>query len=501
MQASRFGHSLLNVTTSFLKIFIVGIIGFIATPIIVEKIGEESFGHYRLLSDWMAFIALAEFGIGGGVLVLFSRIVREKKEKIVELFQTVFGVYVRLIPVYFLTAFILFLILKFIVTDNTSNEFSYSFWLMVCAYLFIPFTTYRAYLEASQRTSIVNVFSTFQMLSLNIFAILFAYLHWGLLGQSLALFLSISGFYLVMAYFGCREFSFGLWKVNRNLDSERKIWSHGRDNFYISSALNSGLLIDTAVITWFYSAKEVVPFYVSGRLGNLLIQKIQGAAVSLWASLADLWHSNEKEKFNKNFLSSYKLITIFSISLLFPLVIVNEEFVTLWMGEQNALGLDFVLALSCFAWSGAINVLWRHVLGACGHLNALVKPYILSGVINLVLTIFFTWSFGFSGPLWGSATAMVFLILWKINYFTKVYGLSAIIWIKDLLSSLIIALVLWIPSLYLPINQSWIGVGIGYFAYCMAFLAAGYLFLFTSTERNEWKERFIRLVRSKVKKT
>src|SRR5690606_18596034 len=150
-------------------------------------------------------------------------------------------VYLRLIPVYMAIAAIIFVVVLKVSDQNLGSEFSSTFWLMACAYFFIPFTAYRAYLEATQKTSLVNLASTMQMIFLNLAAIGFSLLGWGLLGQGFALFLSISFFYLLMAFLGTRKFDLSLWKGQRQASIEKKIWSHGRKNFYLMTSQNLGL--------------------------------------------------------------------------------------------------------------------------------------------------------------------------------------------------------------------------------------------------------------------
>lgn len=500
MQKSRFSHSVFNVTSSFVKIIFVAVIGFVATPIIVKHIGEENFGHYRLLSDWMAFIGLAEFGIGGGVLVLFSQYARQK-ERLKNLLQTVFGVYLRILPIYLVAALIIFAIVMGITKSEIQSDFSISFWIMCSAYLFIPFTAYRAYLEATQRTSIVNLLSTWQMTLLNVAAIVFAYAGFGLIGQSFALFLSISSFYVLMALAGIKEYGAGVWRVWRDQEAEKKIWSVGRDNFYITSAINVGMMADTAIITWFFSPQAVVPFFVSQRLGNLIIQKIQASGVSLWASLADLWHHDQPEKFQQMLLTSFKVMSIFSFAVLLSLVVVNEDFVTLWMGQKNALGTEFILALAIFAWVSGINILWRHVLAATGHLKAQIKPYLLTGLCNLVLTIGLTALIGLSGPLWGSAGAMTMLLLWKMFFIKRTYSIAVSSWFTRALPGLGLAAILYYANSFVDLPLSWLNVFIRFGAVTAIYMVIAYFILFNTSERDIGFSRLNRLLRSLLKKS
>tara|TARA_R110000868_G_scaffold132381_8_gene343338 strand:- start:13284 stop:14768 length:1485 start_codon:yes stop_codon:yes gene_type:complete len=492
LQKSRFGHSLLNVSTSFLKIIFVSLIGFVATPIIVKHIGDENFGLYRLLSDWVTFIGLAEFGIGGGVLVLLSKNIKEES-KTKNLLQTIFGVYLRILPLYLLAAVIIYFLLIGVAGEHSSSTFNWSFWIMSSTYLFIPFGAYRSYLEASQRTSTVNLVSTTQMFLLNILAITFAYLNFDLLGQAIALFASVAFFYVTMIFLGTKEFGFNLWSPRRDVNAEKEIWGQGRHNFFVVSSMNIGLLADSAIVTMFYSAKEVVPFFVSQRLGNLILQKLQGAGVSIWASLVNLWHEDRADDFRENFLQANKLLTIFSLVLLVPMIIVNEKFVSVWMGASNALDLTFAVALALFIWTNAMNVFWRHILAGTGHLEQQVKPYIISGICNIIMTLIFTKAFGLVGPILASSLALLGLMLWKLRLFSTHYQLSTLKILKEVAPAFTLSgLVLFLSRFY-SVPESWLGVGT---IFCINLLALGvlsFLLLFNKTEKEMWFSRIKRL--------
>jgi len=492
LQKSRFSHSLLNVSTSFLKIIFVSLIGFIATPIIVKHIGDENFGLYRLLSDWITFIGLAEFGIGGGILVLLSKSVRDKS-KSKSLLQTIFGVYLRILPLYLLAALIIYFLLSFIASENVSSSFNWAFWIMAATYLFIPFGVYRSYLEASQKTSTVNFASTAQMFILNLLAITLAYFNFNLIGQALALFSSVAFFYVSMIYLGTKDFGLSLWSPRRNEVVERDIWGQGRHNFFVVSSMNVGLLADSAIVTMFYSAKEVVPFFVSQRLGNLFLQKIQGAGVSIWASLVDLWHEGRTEDFLENFLQANKLLTIFSIILLVPMIIVNQEFVSVWMGPSNALDFVFGLILAIFIWTNAMNVFWRHILAGTGHLEQQVRPYVISGICNIIMTLILTKYWGLTGPILASSLALLGLMIWKVKLFNSHYSLNAVSLLKKLIPAFGLAALFLSLSKFYTVEQSWLAVGTIFCLNLIGLAVLSFLFLFNQREKQMWLDRIKRL--------
>ncbi|MBH48543.1 MAG: hypothetical protein CME71_10285 [Halobacteriovorax sp.] len=492
MQKSRFSHSLLNVSTSFLKIIFVSLIGFIATPIIVKHIGDENFGLYRLLSDWITFIGLAEFGIGGGILVLLSKSVRDKS-KSKSLLQTIFGVYLRILPLYLLAALIIYFLLSFIASENVSSSFNWAFWIMAATYLFIPFGVYRSYLEASQKTSTVNFASTAQMFILNLLAITLAYFNFNLIGQALALFSSVAFFYVSMIYLGTKDFGLSLWSPRRNEVVEWDIWGQGRHNFFVVSSMNVGLLADSAIVTMFYSAKEVVPFFVSQRLGNLFLQKIQGAGVSIWASLVDLWHEGRTEDFLENFLQANKLLTIFSIILLVPMIIVNQEFVSVWMGPSNALDFVFGLILAIFIWTNAMNVFWRHILAGTGHLEQQVRPYVISGICNIIMTLILTKYWGLTGPILASSLALLGLMIWKVKLFNSHYSLNAVSLLKKLIPAFGLAALFLSLSKFYTVEQSWLAVGTIFCLNLIGLAVLSFLFLFNQREKQMWLDRIKRL--------
>ncbi|MHC5543999.1 lipopolysaccharide biosynthesis protein, partial [Singulisphaera rosea] len=49
------------------------VVGLFVTRLLVEWLGEDKFGAFRVVLDWQAFLNLLELGLGGAIAPLLAR--------------------------------------------------------------------------------------------------------------------------------------------------------------------------------------------------------------------------------------------------------------------------------------------------------------------------------------------------------------------------------------------------------------------------------------------
>ncbi len=59
------------------------VIGLFATPMILHWLGDERFGAFQVATDWMAYLILLEFGLGGALMPLIALAQARRDERAV----------------------------------------------------------------------------------------------------------------------------------------------------------------------------------------------------------------------------------------------------------------------------------------------------------------------------------------------------------------------------------------------------------------------------------
>ncbi|MEM7645763.1 MAG: hypothetical protein AAF203_02535 [Pseudomonadota bacterium] len=185
----RFYRIVLNLISSLSRNILGLTLGLVATPIILEYLGEERFGAYRVLLDWFGQLGLLEFGLFTALLPIFAKslspqskisplaVSREAKKKYLQvIFYQGLGTLVVLI----------FLDTLIPVEAEVRQDLQMALVVLALSLLFSFSQVYRAYLDSSQRGYILSLTTMVQNMITIGLSILAAYQGYGIAGQAIA---------------------------------------------------------------------------------------------------------------------------------------------------------------------------------------------------------------------------------------------------------------------------------------------------------------------------
>lgn len=496
---SKTTRSFNNLISAVFKGLVTSLLGFVLTPFIITYVGNESFGLYKIMIDWLSNVWIFDLGVSGAFLTVAA--VHFKKENRLNLFQDGFNKYLKALPLLFTSCIGFYVLTRFIITLNevSTYEYTLSFLIISLTFLFYPFNAFRQYFEVSERTSFINFVTVFQLLLTNVFAFIFSYMGLGLIGLALSYSIFIALGFLII-YFRCaKEEGWNLSSLmKKNGRFERLIAQDGRSFLLINISQKISFLADNSIIAYFYSPAAVVPFFISQRLASLFQSQVQSVSFSGWASLVHFYNNNQKELFKKRLLELLKANLLICLMCLIIIWTLNKNFIQLWIGLEYYIDTWFTALVAILSLINILNFFIGHVLSGTGHVKTQSKAYLYTGAINLALSVALTSSFGFHGPIIASVLTMSFLLCYKIKILLKVYSISFLEIIRIFISQIFIACAFiyiiqyYIIDLY---RNDWFHLILSAASISFAFMIFVFLVCFSKEERSLWGNRLKQILR------
>jgi O-antigen/teichoic acid export membrane protein len=286
-------------------------------------------------------------------------------------------------------------------------------------------------------------------------SLLFAWRGLGLLGQFLALILGALAYHAALLVVACRRFGGGMLRLllparvdpQAAADLRHLSWP----NFTLVASNRVSLLTDTILIARLLGPVQVVPFYFTRRLAQLVIGQINAVGGATWASLAELHALGHRDVFNRRLLELSNVLMVLGLAAAIPIVCYNDRFVAWWVrGEagQNAYAGLMLTGLACAV--GIVSSLvsfWDAALAGTGHVRERVPVALVATAINLAASVLCTVKLGLIGPLIGSLVAYFGCILWWYpGIIRSAYGISALALYAPVIGPVVLAAAVGVPA-------------------------------------------------------
>ncbi|MCO4795555.1 MAG: polysaccharide biosynthesis C-terminal domain-containing protein [Bacteriovoracaceae bacterium] len=422
---SRLDNFALNFSSSGFKFIISTVLGFVLTPIIIKNVGIEAFGLFKTLQDYIAYLLLLEFGLYGALLATFNKIVnnQDKNEKL-QVFWLSISNYIK---VALGSLFVGLLILPFITTliknDHLlEHSFYYSYIALLLGFITLPFLSFKAYLDASQKGYLVSIGLTIQIISNAILVVLSLYFELGVPGLCTALL--ISNFLSSLWYFYASDIKL------KDIISQRRVLISNNSLVKQISKMRKAmfstdlsgkvcLFTDNIIIGYLLGAKFVTPFFVTQKLSLIIQTQLQYLSNSSWAGLGEIYHKESPEALGQSIIDLTKWIGILGVVALVPLVSYNRFFIELWTGPATYAGFYVTLVACLNAFFLGILTLWGWCFTATSKIHLVVPLSWTQTICNLTLNIVLTYKYGIVGPILATLICYVFINMSWLGLLTK----------------------------------------------------------------------------------
>ncbi|MGO9604274.1 MAG: lipopolysaccharide biosynthesis protein [Candidatus Binataceae bacterium] len=467
-------------------------------------LGDERYGAVEAATDWLAYISLLEFGIGGALLPLMARALAQRDERQVGTLL-VAGIRAYLVVTALMVAagLALVAIIPHVlpVGSSMTSDLRIGCTIGVVAIAFAPLTPFRTLLEADQRGYVIHVALLIQSLMITAVSLILAWAKWGISGQFAAILLGILVFNAIMLqqisprFAGLSGFAIG---SIRETSEWKEIWNLNWPSFAFNLCGRVGLLTDNIIIGGLLSPALVVPFLVTQRLAVMTQHELQGIGNASWAALAELQAQRNTDVFNLRLIELTRLVGILAAASLIPIVVYDHNFVSLWVGHQRFGGdaLSIIAALNAFLL--AIFSLWAWCIYATGRVRMIMPGLIAQTVINFSLSIVLTLKLGLVGPVLGTLAGFVSVSIWYLPLLLhRCFATSPMELFKatalPIVSAVPFAAAVWWMSEVFPV-KGWFDMALEMSLAALAYLALWWMVGLSAGEKELWLSRVRGLV-------
>jgi O-antigen/teichoic acid export membrane protein len=470
-------------------------LGLVATPVIVGALGEERFGAFRAISDWMGYLLLADFGLGSALAVALVRANADGPGRAAAVVRQ--GV--RVLGRVALVALALGLLLAWRMPALVRSSAGIAMELQVAAVVtalglaVIPLSIFRSYLESIQRGYLINIALLAQSLVVTGLSVVLARSGHGIVGQSVAVLAGLLLFTGLIVGWGWPVLMTQSDRVSSGL-SRGELWTLSWPLALASVGNRLNLMTDTIVVGRMLGVSEVAALFLTQRVILLGATQVNGLANSSWAALAELRHTGQAAAFEARLAELTRLIVGAGLVLVGTVTALDREFVTLWVGPHLYGGdlLAFATLAGVVTFGFLLPFSWA--IDMAGDTRRRLIPSTIGSILNLVLSIFFVRRWGVAGVALGTLCGYLLTDAWYCpRLVCRSYGVRLETMLRAVGRGAAVGL-LWVAAVWLitrmmPPSEDWTTFitraalgGSTALMYC-------WLAVLDSGERNAWLRR------------
>jgi len=394
---------------------LVGVaVSFLSVPLTIGYLGSERYGVWTLISSLLAWLNLADLGIGNGLTNAIARALGSERPDLVRSHvSTAFAVLVAtaltmgvLVAAFWTT--IDWVHIFNVKTASAQSEIGPAMAAAIVIFLLsFPLSVISRTFNASQNGKVANYWAAAGNVLSLIALFIVTRTHGGLLllvlavsGTGLAV-QFVSGFWLFTGF--KPEFSPRLRSIKRA--SAREIMTVGVQFFFIQILGLSIFQTDGLMIAHFLGSAQVPAYSLTFKLFEFtsLLQTIMFGY--LWVAYAEAISRGDIDWVRQTFRRTVAFSLGSTLAAVIPLVFIAQPFIRIW--SREAIIPPFELVLWMAAWS-MINALCSPIaclLAAASQMKTQLVYGTAVAITNLFLSIFLIQRWGISGAIAGTVLA------------------------------------------------------------------------------------------------
>ena len=479
------------------------LVGLVVPPLLLRWLGDDRLGAYRVAMEYLGYIALLDFGLSGGLQAAFAAALgRGERAGVVAVAAAGARAFARLALLVSACVLGMAFAVPSLVTGLSADLQTELMWGFL-AYLIVvpalPLSAFRTLADAAQKGYYTQGAMIGQTIVGSLATLGLAYLGAGLPGQFVAAALAGTFATAILAYIGLRTYP-EVWAAMRAPGTVNvAVFSGAMFAFNLSGRVS--LLSDSIIVGAILGPAAVVRFTFTQKLAYLAQAQVLAVGNSTWAALADLHHSGERDRFNARLVQLTRGVSLLGVSLLVPVAVWNQPFVSVWVGEARYGGAWLTWLTVAYLWLHGLFALWCWTIVGTGRVAKVLPLMLVAMVVNVAISIAGTAALGEVGPAAGSVANFLFVAnLWMPFLLRREFGTPVRALAKATLVPLLPAIpftVAWLllaeavpiadADLPRPVRFAFLGATVASAAATM-FLVGAWLVL-PAEERREWLTR------------
>lgn len=390
MANSRTGHVIKNSSYGFISKLITVFLSFFARTIFIKTLGTEYLGVEGLFSNILTMLSLAELGIGNVLTFsLYKPIANNENERINQLLSYYRRIYNMIAIVVAIIGAAIIPFLSYVVKSSFDSKTIIVFYLLylansVISYIAVCYTTL---IKAEQEQYVIEIISTITKTVATVIQIVVLIVDRNFILYLVVLVVSTLVQNLIASLYA--KNTYGIKKVEYVIreDERRILWSSIRSTFLYKIGVviinyTDNILISVMIGTAFvgYYSNYVLIMTQFTMVINILCS-------ALIASVGNMSVQNDKDKsyvvFKRLVFFFHFITCVCSVGF----ILMFNEVITLWIGEENTLGFETVIAITLsFYIQNIINPVWMY-REAYGLFKEIKYLMLVTAALNIVLSI------------------------------------------------------------------------------------------------------------------
>lgn len=411
-----YGKILKNYLYFIFKYFVTILIGFVATPIILKFIGASEYGVYSLILEYLGYLAISDLGLSTTTNSMLNQAWSENDRNLtVRTIKLLAKEYIKTIPVVLIIIGVTYFALFHISLAKVStNDHLIAFAIMAVSGFFIPLNIFKDYLICSERSFLVSQMTIIQLFIMTSMNVVLTYLGVGIIGLACSFVGSIIIYHIVVVFFALRKIK---EMPEKNIQQEmtiKEIWKVNGHSLAQNLMGRMCYATDTIILSFFSAPNIVTNFILNQKLAKLSDSLVLSIGNSSWATLATFKDDQEgKQKFI-NLIN--KVFLLLAYPLLISMASINREFINLWVGNEIYISESFTLvSFSNYLIFGVFSF-WGWIFVSEGIVPKLTKTIVISGVVNVIISLVAANAIGPIGPVLGTCASFYLIYLWMIRH-------------------------------------------------------------------------------------
>lgn len=417
----------LNISSSIFANVVSIIAGIIMVPTALGYWHEETYGIWILITTFISYLSLSNFGLSSAVTALVSKTL-SLKTKMAILRRATLIMFWYLIVILCAIALISAVgadweFLLGTASEKTRNQAYSSCTIMLFFVVFnLVFSLLSSALIGFQKAHIENIFQA-TIPAVNLIVLLIVI---GLKGSlvSFAVFSGIAGTLInfiklfVFLNLSRKLVHEGKDAVNEPDSGEgyREIIVTGLRFFLMSLAVLAWWNTDNIVIAKYLGMDEVTRYSITFKLFAIaysLMNIIGGALSPIFAREYAL---GNWEWVNRTYRLATTFLAFIGGGICIGGILLSNELITLWTGESGYAGLAVVTILGIYTYFLSVNNIDAGIINTCNYTKGIAWIYLLSSSVKLLVSIIFVQVVGLSGVAIGTLAASALFTSWLFPF-------------------------------------------------------------------------------------
>ena len=397
-----------NLYLNLFFIVTIGILGFIVNKVFSDTMGPETLGLMRLFTQMVAYLNLADLGIGASsTYALYKPLANNDMNRVSIIISTIDSFYKRISIIILVIGCGVSLLLPKLINANSYGNYIYVFWILyvINTALSYTFAKYSILLTADQKYGFVRTIQGSSRVIVSIVQLLVL-----IYTQSFLLFtILMIGQNIYNFYFFNRKFKKEYKEVKKVTEREGQIIKDMKNLFWHSVG---GLIVfntDFILLSKFTNL-ETIAVYSSYLIVYQMVLTIIGILTPvLTPKIGNFIAKHNKLEIFKLWERLHLLYMVAGTIIVTVTVYLLNPFVDLWMGEKYILPILTVSLLLINLFFQITRAMIEVFKTNSGLYDDIYNP-ILESIINLVVSLILVQKIGLNGVIIGTISSNIIVI-------------------------------------------------------------------------------------------